>query len=118
MAKNIVSNVLGTTVLANGSTLFSAPYYAEYASGFASVLITLAGSSNVTITQQASMDGTNFYSVVDSTGGALGAVASAVTSTAGIFVQFAPVVAQANRFKVVAAANSTVTLVVCFSEQS
>lgn len=118
MAINGVITIMSASTVANGSTIYSDSYSAEYASGFSALLIILAGSSSVTISQQTSVGGTVWHDPVDKTGTALGVVATALTATAsGVYVQFSPVVARFNRFKVVAAAASTVTLSVVQAEQ-
>lgn len=117
MAGNRNLVVMSASTVANGATIYSTSFNGEYASGFRAVLITLAGSPSVTITEQASVDGTTFYDAVDNTGTAVGAVASAITSTAGVYVVYAPVLARHNRLKVVAAAASTVSLTITSSEQ-
>ncbi len=117
MSLNSTIVVLSVTTMANGATISSSSYPSDFASGFSGAFIQLAGSSSVTITQQASLDNSNFYDVVDSTGTALGAVASVLTSSVGVYVQFAPVIARWNRFKIVAGAASTVSMSVIMSEQ-
>lgn len=118
MAKNVNLVVMSANTVANGATIYSAAWDGERASGFAGVLIQLAAASNVTITQQGSVYGSVFHDVVSSTGSALGAVITAGTGTAAIYTQFSPVVARYSRFKVVAGADSTVTLTVNQSEQA
>lgn len=113
--------VLSGTTVANGATVYSAVYEGTFGAGFEAVFIKLGATSTVTITQEASMTGAtnDFYSVVGSTGGALGAVCSALSTTSGVYVQFSPVLAPYKRLKVVAGAASTITtLEVCLSEQS
>lgn len=117
MAFNRQVEVMSAATVANGATIYSRNYNGEYATGFRSIFILLAGSSSVTITEQASIDGTTFYDPVDNTGTAVGAVAAAITSSAGIFVVYAPVLSLHNRLKVVAAAASTLTLTLITSEQ-
>lgn len=118
MAINGAITVMSTATVANAATIYSDSYSAEYASGFTGILIVLAGASNVTISQQTSVLGSTWHDPVDNAGAALGVVATALTSTAsGVYVQFSPVVARYNRFKVVAAAASTVSLTVVQAEQ-
>ena len=117
MSNQLAVPVMSASTVANAATIYSTSYDANYASGFAAALVQLAGSSNVTITQQASIDNTTFYDVVNSAGSAQGAVLSAGTGTAPFYIQFSPVVAKYNRFKVVAGAASTVSISVVYSEQ-
>lgn len=118
MAHNVPITVLTAATVANAATIFSSTYSSEYASGFSAVLVNLAGTSpSVTITQQTSIAGTTWHDPVNAAGSALGAVLTAGTGTAiGIYVQFSPVVAPYSRFKIVAAADSTVSITVVQSE--
>lgn len=117
MANNRALVILNAGTVGNGATIFSTSYNGEYASGFRAVLIQLTVGSSVTVTEQASVDGTTFYDVVDGSGTALGAIATALTSSVGVYVQFNPIVARHNKLKIVAAAASTVTLTLVDSEQ-
>lgn len=118
MAINRQVVVMSAVTVANGSTIFSSNYNGEYSTGSRAVFINIAGSSSVTITEQASVDGTTFYDVVSGTGGALGAVCSTLTTTTGVFVVYTPTFALHNRLKVVAGAASTVSLTVFTAESS
>lgn len=114
-------NVITATsvTVGNAGTIYSQTYCSEYLSGFSAVFIQMLGSSNVTITQEGSIDGTNFYAVVSSTGGALGAVTSALTTTSGVYIQFAPIVAKYSRLKIVGGAASTInSLFVMITEEN
>lgn len=117
MSKNVGIVILSATTVGNGATITSSVYPADFASGFSAVFIQLAGSSNVTITQQGSIDGVNFYNPIDASGNALGAVCTALTSTAGVYVQFSPVVSIFNRLSILAGAASTVSMTLVMSEQ-
>lgn len=116
MSRNVSIVVLSTTTLANAATIYSNTYPAESTTGFSACLIVLSGSSNVTVTQESSIDGMTFYAPVTSAGSALGAVATALTASAGVYVQFSPVIARFNRLKVVAGAASTVAMSMVISE--
>ena len=118
MAAQYAIVLMSANTVANAATIYSSSYDANYATGFAAALVQLAGTSNVTITQQASIDNTTFYDVVNSAGSAQGAVLSAGTGTAPFYIQFSPVVAKYNRFKVVAGAASTVSITGIVSEQT
>ncbi len=111
--------LLGSTTIANGATLNTAAYSGCFDSGYEAVFIQMVGAaSSITVTQQASIDGTNFYNVVGSTGAALGAVCSALNTTAGTYIQFSPVLAMYKRLKIVAGANSTISSITAvFTEQ-
>lgn len=118
MSMNAAFVVLSTTTMANGTTIFSSSYPTEYASGFNAVLITMAGTPNVTVTQQVSVAGSVWHDPVNSVGSVIGAVLSAGTSTVSYYIQFTQVFARYSRFKVVAAADSTIGITVVMSEQS
>lgn len=113
--------VMTASTVANAATIFSTSFNGTfssglYAAGSRAVLITLAGSSNVTITEQASVDGTTFYDAVDQAGVALGVVLTAGTSTTGTYITYNPVMAIHNRFKIVAGAASTVSITLTIRE--
>lgn len=117
MANNPTLQVLSTTTVANGATIYSNSYSGDKETGFSYAFIQLSGTSSVTVTQQGSLDNTTFYDVVSSAGSALGAILTTGTSTAGIFVQFDPVFAPYKRLKIVAGAASTVAITLGISEQ-
>ena len=78
--------------------------------GFAGALIGVygnGGSTSMTITQQCSLDGLNWYDPVDKANAALGTVAATFTSTIGVttsrYIQFDPVLTPFIRFKVIEA---------------
>lgn len=92
----------------NGVTDYSDSCYIARCAGYVAVLITLTAGSNVTITQQISDDDVTFYDPVDTDGTAVGAVYTALLTTK--YIQFAPVVGRYVRFKIVAGADSVVTI--------
>lgn len=102
--------VMSSQTVANGASIFSSSYSGSYANALSGVLVKLTGSGTVTINQQCSFDDTTYYDAVDGTGTALGAVCTALTSTAGVYVGYTAVSAPFKRFKIVAAANSTVSI--------
>lgn len=117
MANNRNLVVMSASTVANGGTIYSISFNGEFATGYRAALVVLAGGSpSVTITEQASQDGVVFYDTVDAAAAALGSVATTMTSTAGVYVQYAPVFARHNRFKVVGAAASTVSITITTSE--
>jgi hypothetical protein len=68
-------------------------------------------AGSITVTQQCSNDGKNFYDPEDATA-AKGAVEDALTVTTGRYIQFTPVICKFIRFKIVEAdsAAAAVTL--------
>lgn len=92
--------------LTNGVTSYSNIYEAKVWGGFAALEI-VAMTATATISQQCSVDGTNWYDPVDNTGAALGLVSTA--STGAKYVEFAPVVTKYVRLKYIASGNGTVT---------
>lgn len=101
--------LMGQTVARN-TTVYSTPVDMKgYAGGQAGLLITTTAGS-LTVTQQSSMDGTNFYDAINAAGSALKAVAGTVTASR--WVAFTPVVSPWIRFKVVEGnvAETAVTL--------
>ena len=80
-------------------------------------LISTAGS--VTITQQVSYDGTNFFDPVDAAGSAVGSVGAAITVTTGKWISYSPVFAPYIRYKIVEqnSAPTVVTLRSIYQEE-
>ena len=67
--------------------------------GAALFLISTAGS--ITVTQQCSLNDSDWYDPLDASGAAVGSVAAAVTVTTGRWVSYSPVFAPYVRFKIV-----------------
>ncbi len=86
--------------------------------GDASVFI-ISTAGSITVTQQCSMDNVTFYDPVNSSGTALGGVATALTVTTGTWVSYTPVMAPYIRFKIVEgnSAATVVTLKLVFREE-
>lgn len=86
----------------------------ETSAGYTAVLI-VSTAGSITVTQQCSVDNSNWYDPVATDASALGAVCSALTVTTGTYIKFDPVVAPYIRFKIVegniAASAVTITLV-------
>ncbi len=97
-----------------GATDYTDSCNIRFAQGHMSALIVLAAASNVTITQQCSLNDSDWYDPVDINGTALGVVYAALTSSA--YIEFSPIPAVWMRFKIVAAANSTITMTVLSKE--
>jgi hypothetical protein len=97
-------NFIGTIKLATDlavaqtATAYSDSFRSDVANGFMAALIVTTDGS-LTVTQQASCDGTTFYDVVDSDNNAQGAVAATLL-VGSRYVQFSCVLAPYVRFKV------------------
>lgn len=92
--------VVGTAgAVAQSGTSYSESIAFDWARGYVAVQVTSSAGS-ITVSQQCSMDGTNWYDAVDYLGTALGTVCSAMT-VGTKFVQYDPVLCQYIRFKVV-----------------
>lgn len=119
MFLNVCTLVVGTAgAVGKNGTAYSVSKRFKYASGHATVLlITTAGS--ITVTQQCSLDDTNWYDPVDSDGNALGQVTAGQTVTTGVYINYDPVLAPYMRFKVVEAnvAATVVTLKPVYQEE-
>jgi hypothetical protein len=87
------------------------------AKGYSAVIVSSTAGS-ITITEQASIDGVNFYDVVDTQGNTSGTVCTALTVTTGTYIQFPPVMAPYIRFKVVEGGPgaTVVTIILLFVE--
>ena len=109
MAKRILTIILDASkTITNGSTAYSNSVLFENAEGYCVWLFSLeSASGNLTVTQQCSIDNTNWFDPVDKAGTALGAIATAVTASA--YIQFSPVPAPFIRLKYVAGAATTFT---------
>ena len=104
-----VTTLNSTTTVASSGTVYSdidAQFYK--AVGFAGALIGVygdGGNTSMTITQQCSLNGTDWYDPKDASNTAIGSVASTFTSTSGVttwrYIQFNPVLSPQIRFKTV-----------------
>jgi len=116
MASKIsVEKILTLSSMAQADTHYSSKVDFRGCAGNAALyIVSTAGS--ITITQQCSYDGTNFFDPVNTSGTASGTVATALTVTTGTYVGFSPVLAPHVRFKVVEnnTAATIVTLVLMF----
>lgn len=110
--------VVGTAgAVAQNETVYSESMPFNSSFGFASVLVSSTAGS-ITVTQQCSPDGTNWYNPVDADGTALGRVVSAMT-VGSKYVQPDPVLAPWIRYKVVEGntASTVVTLTVLSQDE-
>lgn len=94
------------TVLSNAQAITRAAIAYSDSIDFSScegdiALLIASTAGSVTITQQCSVDNSNFYDPVDKDGTALGAVVSALTVTTGKYVAVSPVIAPYIRYKIV-----------------
>lgn len=97
-----------------GATDYTDSCNISFAQGYMAALVVLAAASSVTVTQQCSFDNANWYDPVDISGTALGTVYTALLASA--YIYFSPILAIWMRFKIVAAADSTVTITVISKE--
>ena len=114
MSKFIGSGLVATKVVSSAQTMtgsttdYSNSVDTRVWGGFASVELVLSGAApSITVTQQCSNDNSTWYDPIDSSGNALGAIASAISASK--FVQFNPVMAPFIRLKYVTTATTTVT---------
>jgi hypothetical protein len=113
MSRSQITQELLMSVEAVGKadTHYSAARRFSDCAGQASLFIKSTAGS-ITVTQQCSLDGINFYDPIDTAAGALGAVIATQTVTTGIYVSFTPIICEYARFKVVEqnSAATSVTL--------
>ena len=102
--------LMGDTVLISG-TKYSNDMNFRRCAGNAALFVTSTAGS-ITIYQQCSYDDKNWYDPIDSSGGVLGLIAGYLSSTAGSYIPFTPVLTPQIRFKVVenGTAQTVVTL--------
>lgn len=108
-AENMSYTALSNISVSQSGTSYSEAIETKKSTGFSAMLITVAGSGSVTITQQCSLDGVTFYDAVKYDGTAIGQVISSML-VGSKYVQFAPVLAPFLRFKVVEDGISTATV--------
>jgi hypothetical protein len=99
-----VSNAQAVT---NGVNAFSNAVEMKVWGGFAAIEVK-ANTATVTITQQCSVDGVTWYDPVDQTGTALGAIATALATTA--YIEFSPVVTIWVRLKYAPTGSGSITV--------
>lgn len=106
--RTLVVGVAGA--VAQNGTSYSESFAAAQVKGYNAMLVTSSAGS-ITVTQQCSLDNTNWYDPVDGLGSAVGQVAAAMTASTK-YIQPDPVLAQYVRFKVVEGnvAATTVTI--------
>jgi len=100
--------------IANGVTDYTDSCNIRFSQGYMATLIVLGAGSSVTITQQCSFDNTNWYDPIDINGTALGTVYT--TLLASSYIYFSPILAVWMRFKIVAGADSVVTMTIISKE--
>lgn len=108
--------LMSANAISSGTTEYSTSTPFQSSLGFNAILITLTAASNVTISLECSEDNSTFYTPYDSEGNVLGTVCTNLTATR--YIQFTPVLAPYIRFKVVASADSTVTIEYFFQERT
>lgn len=102
MAKSMLGNIklMDVQAAAKAATVYSSSIRFDACAGDATIfLVSTAGS--ITVTQQCSLDDSNWYDPVNASGSAVGSVASAFTVSAGTYITYTVVLAPYVRFKVV-----------------
>ena len=105
--------------LAQADTHYTSSTDFDNCTGYVSLLVVAAsaGAATITITQQCSLDGENWYDPVGPTGAAIGTVATALAVTTGTYITYSPVVAPYARFKVVEGNTAAVTVTITVTFQ-
>lgn len=116
-----LTEITVATALVTGisGTVYSSVADFSRCTGFAAVLLTnSAATATITVTQQASSNGSDWYDCVDQNNSAIGQVQVITTTATTRYVQFDPVVARWIRFKIVESAGVTtnVTIKLIFQE--
>ena len=109
---------LTVAAVSQAATVYSDPMLFRKATGDIAILVTIAGTTSITITQQCSLDGITFYDPTDASGNALGAVI-ATSGAATKYISYSPVLANYIRYKVVEnnTGAATVTIKVVSQEE-
>ena len=117
MPRTIHRQQLMSQSVTQNTTAYTDSFKFEKCSGDASVLVA-STAGDVTVNQQVSFDGINWFDPVDSAGSAVGVIQTAQTVTTGVYVSYSPVLAPLARYKVVEnnSATTTVTITVVFQE--
>lgn len=110
LQNHVIVKTIPAVIILNGATGYTSNFFMPFSSGFVGLEVVLAAASNVTITQQCSSDNITWYDPIDSSGTALGQVC--VGLTASSYIQPGLILAKNIRYKIVAAADSTVTITV------
>lgn len=106
--------VANAQIVLNGATGYTDSCNIRFAQGFMAALVVLGAGSSVTITQQCSLDNINWYDPVDISGTQLGIVYTGLIASS--YIYFSPILAVWMRFKIVAGADSVVTMTVISKE--
>lgn len=101
-----VKTVSNAQALTNGVTAYSNSIEINPWAGFAAVEVS-AMTATATITQQCSSDNSTWYDPVDSSGNAMGAIATALAGTK--YISFSPVLAKYVRLKYVPTVSGSIT---------
>lgn len=103
-----------TAVLKAGTSYSNSRDFSDCTGSATLYISSTAGS--ITVSQQCSMNNSDWYDPIDTSAAALGVVRAAQTVTTGIYVAYTPVLAKYIRFKVVEGnvAATTVTLTLSY----
>ena len=107
--------LMSANAIAQAATEYSDSVAFDMCEGEMSLLV-VSTAGTVTINQQASVDGTNFFDVVNANGTAQGTICTALAVTTGTYVTISPIMTPYTRFKVVETntAPTVVTLTISF----
>jgi hypothetical protein len=108
-----VKTVSNAVTITNAVNSFSNSFEMIVWAGFAAIEV-VSNTGTVTITQQCSTDNVTWYDPVDKTGAALGAIATALATSA--YIEFDPVVSKYVRLKYAPTGSGTITVKVIISE--
>lgn len=108
-----VKRISNAQALTNGVTAFSNSVEIIVWAGFSALEVS-ANTATATITQQCSSDNITWYDAVDKTGAALGAIATALATTA--YIEFDPVLTKYLRLKYVPTGSGAITAKLIIAE--
>jgi hypothetical protein len=119
MAMHVATIPLTAGAVSQAGTIYTNEINFRQTTGHAAMFI-ISTAGSVSITQQCSVDGKNFYDPIDQNGNILGEICTALTVTTGKYIQFNPVIGLWVRFKIVEnnVADTTVTLKLIFQENN
>lgn len=117
-ARTVGIHPLTVVAVSQAATVYSSAVKTNRSTGEVALLVTITGTTGITITQQCSLDGITFYDAVDASNNAVGAVVSAAAAGTR-YVVYSPALANYMRFKVVEnnTGPATVTLSLMMQEE-
>jgi len=117
MSRTIHRETLYSGAVAQNTTVYTNSFKWDKCSGDASVLFS-SSAGDVTVQQQCSIDGVNWFTPVNSAGTTVGTIGTNVLTTTGRYVSYSPVLAPLGRYAITEnnTAATNVTLYVVFQE--